>query len=210
MTQRRPTLQADYFEAIYRRDPDPWHFRTSGYEADKYAATLDCLTRPRYRRALEVGCSIGVFTRLLAPRCEALLSIDVSDSALDIARQDCADLPHVEFRRAAVPAEFPAGRFDLIVLSEVLYYLAQDDLRRVADRVVEALEPGGDVVLCHWLGESDYPLSGDEAAASFLEATLRPFPFRYGVRKPEYRLDRLSAESPESRGETASTATGPG
>ncbi len=208
MTDRRPTLQPDYFESIYQRDPDPWRFRTSGYEADKYAATLDCLTRPRYRRALEVGCSIGVFTRLLAPRCEALLSIDVSDRALDIARQDCADLPHVEFRRAAVPAEFPAGRFDLIVLSEVLYYLAEADLHRVAEQVVHALEPGGEVVLCHWLGESDYPLSGDEAATSFLEATLKPFPVRYGVRRPEYRLDRLSAESPERRAETSSADAG--
>ena len=193
MTDRRPTLQPAYFEAIYQRDPDPWRFRTSDYEAEKYAATLDCLTHPRYRHALEVGCSIGVFTRLLSARCDALVSIDVSDRALEIARQDCADLSHVEFRRAAVPDEFPVGQYDLIILSEVLYYLAEPDVRRVADQVAEALAPGGEVVLCHWLGESDYPLSGDEAATCFLDATLTPFPARHAIRKPEYRLDRLSA-----------------
>ena len=204
MSERRPTLQPGYFEDIYARDTDPWRFRTSRYEADKYAATLGSLGRDRYGSALEVGCSIGVFTRLLAQRCDRLLAIDVSDRALDIARHDARDLPQVEFRRAAVPGGFPAGRYDLIVLSEVLYYLGVADLHRTADLVTEAIEPGGEVVLCHWLGESDYPLSGHEATTAFIEATKMRLQVRRSEPHPEYRLELLS---PIGTG-LASTRTG--
>lgn len=193
MTRRTQTIAPDYFEALYRADPDPWRFRTSEYEREKYAATLQALTRPRYGRALEVGCSIGVFTAQLAPRCDALLAIDGSATALDAARVACAALPGARFEVRLVPDAFPEGRFDLIVLSEVLYYLHPVDLDRVAARCLEALEPGGDLVLCHWLGETDYPLTGRDATDLFVRAALRP-PLTHAVlHDGTYRLDRLSS-----------------
>lgn len=193
MTRRTGTIAPDYFETLYRTDPDPWRFRTSDYERGKYAATLEALTRPRYARALEVGCSIGVFTAQLAQRCDAVLAIDGSATALEAARAACSDLPHVRFEQRIVPDGFPAGSFDLIVLSEVLYYLHAADLERVAAQAAEALEPGGDLILCHWLGETDYPLTGREATERFVGATLRP-PLSHAVlRDGAYRLDRLSS-----------------
>ncbi len=199
MTQRptvkpaRPSLDPGYFEDIYARSPDPWGFRTSAYERGKYLATLDILPRARYGSALEVGCSIGVFTRLLAARCDAVLALDASARALAEARRDDADLAHVSFREATLPGDFPEGRYDLIVLSEVLYYLSTADLGRLAERCLASLAPDGHMVLCHWLGETDYPLTGDEAADGFIAATAprwRPVAAR---REPEYRLDLLAA-----------------
>jgi hypothetical protein len=70
----KPSLQPDYFDAIYQRDPDPWQFATSEYEAGKYRATLAALPRKHYRNGFEVGCSIGVLTRMLAERCDDLLA----------------------------------------------------------------------------------------------------------------------------------------
>lgn len=196
MTRRTGTIAADYFEQLYRADPDPWRFRTSDYERDKYAATLDGLTRPRYRAALEVGCSIGVFTAQLARRCDGLLAIDGSATAAAAATEACAGLPHVRVAVRVVPDGFPDGRFDLIVLSEVLYYLHAADLARVAERCRAALAPGGDLLLCHWLGETDYPLTGREATERFVAATLTP-PLRHStLHDGEYRLDRLSSPAP--------------
>lgn len=192
MTEPRPSLDRSYFETLYARSSDPWDFRTSPYERRKYRATLDILPRARYGRALEVGCSIGVFTRLLAGRCDWLLALDTSSRALAQAERDNADLGHVEFRRATLPGEFPDGRYDLVVLSEVLYYLSVPDLAALAGRCLEALSPDGHVVLCHWLGETDYPLGGDEAADLFVTAAaplLHPSTSR---REPEYRLDLLT------------------
>ncbi|ONG47237.1 hypothetical protein BKE38_24410, partial [Pseudoroseomonas deserti] len=132
MTTTVPSLPAAYFEALYAGDPDPWDFRTSDYEAAKYAATLAALPRPRYAAALEVGCSIGVLTKMLAPRCDRLLAIDGSARALATARRDCGPLPGLAFEQREVPRQWPAGRFDLILLSEVIYYWDAEDLDRVA------------------------------------------------------------------------------
>ena len=74
------------------------------HEDAKYADTLNSLTRPRYRDALEIGCSIGVLTRRLAGRCQNLLGIGVSEKAINLAQKRCIDLPHVTFRQMQIPA----------------------------------------------------------------------------------------------------------
>jgi trans-aconitate methyltransferase len=193
MSRRTETLPDDYFAGIYASDPDPWRFTTSAYERDKYAATLAALPRPRYRAAFEPACSIGVFTRVLAERCERLLATDLVPAAVEAARARCADRPQVEIRQGAVPADWPEGRFDLIVLSEFLYFLAQPDLAELVRRVGTGVEPGGDIVLVHWLGETDYPQSGDGAAEGFIEQAAPFARILHQSRTAEYRLDVLRA-----------------
>lgn len=189
MSRFEASIPPTYFDDLYARDPDPWRFAQSDYERDKYAATLSALPRERYTSALEIGCSIGVLTRQLAGRCDALLSLDVAAAALEQARERCADLQHARFEQRRVPAEWPLGRFDLILLSEVVYYLDRDDVRRLAVRANAAAVPGADILLVHWLGETHYPLSGDEAADCFMEAsTAQHVSSR---REPDYRLDIL-------------------
>jgi SAM-dependent methyltransferase len=191
MTRRTDTIPPDYFDALYRADPDPWRFRTSAYERGKYDATLAALDAHRYRRGLEVGCAIGVLTRDLGRLCEHLLAIDVSDVALATARQHCADLLNIAFEKRMVPADFPDGPFDLIVLSEVLYYLTAADLQTAASRTVQALAPGGTILLCHWLGETDYPLTGAQATDLFVQFTAGRSLHHERLADGEYRLDRL-------------------
>ena len=103
------SLPPAYFDRIYQRNEDPWEFETSEYEAGKYEQTLAALDRPRYARALEVGCSIGVLTAQLAARADSLLGVDVSEKALDVARKRCAGLPECPVRPHADPAR-GAGR----------------------------------------------------------------------------------------------------
>ena len=193
MTGSKPSLDSGYFEDIYARTIDPWGFRTSPYERGKYEATIGILPRARYRSALEVGCSIGVFTRMLAERCDAVLALDTSARALEEARTANAGLPNLAFREATLPRDFPDGRYDLIVLSEVLYYLSRPDLAALAERCRNALAPDGQMVLCHWLGETDYPLRGDEAAELFIAAVAPDWVRSASRREPQYRLDLLSA-----------------
>lgn len=168
MTRAMSTLPADYFDALYASDPDPWKFATSRYEQEKYALTLAALPRGRYPSALEIGCSIGVLSRDLASRCDRLLAIDAAEAPLLEAKQRCADLPAVHFAKMFVPQQWPEGAFDLILLSEVIYYLSADDVTRLASCVTRSLCREGDVVLVHWTGETDYPLSGDEACDIFI------------------------------------------
>jgi len=188
MTRRLDSIAPDYFESLYQADPDPWRFATSPYEQQKYAASLAALPPHRFKSALEIGCSIGVFTRQLSARCDHLLGLDVSDSALAQARHTCAGLS-VTLENRRIPAEWPTGSFDLIVLSEILYYLAADDVRRTAARAVASLNRPGVILLVHYLGGTDYPLTGDDAAHIFVTASgLRS---TFTARAPLYRIDML-------------------
>ena len=186
----KPTLPRDYFDALYQSDADPWNFATKDYEHQKYAVTLDNLPRERYQNALELGCSIGVLTQMLAARTDKLWSVDAAQIAVDAARARCAELANVEIKRATLPAEFPDGEFDLILMSEVGYYFALPDLERLSERVLRALKIGGDLMLVHYLPDvPDYPLSGDDVHDFLLG--LPELQHLVGLRAERYRLDCL-------------------
>ena len=191
MSRPASSLPSSYFEAIYRADPDPWRFASSDYEREKYRATLAALPRALYPRGLEVGCSIGVLTRQLAHRCERLLAVDCVEAVLGEARQRCAGLPGVEFARMELPRQLPEGPFDLLMLSEVAYYWSASDLEVMAEFAGQAVAPGGDIVLVHWTGGTDYPLSGDEAAQRFIDATRDITQTVLQTRAEHYRIDVL-------------------
>ena len=192
MSELRQTLKPEYFDALYTANPDPWNFAASPYERAKYALTLNAMRKPRYRSCLEVGCSIGVLTRSLASRFNTVIAVDASLTPIVEARRRCADLPEVSFEQMFVPEQWPDGVFDLILLSEVVYYLSRDDVGRLAARVSNSLAKGGSVILVHWTGPTNYPLSGDEAAALFIERIGPGYVVNRADQYPEFRLEVLS------------------
>jgi cyclopropane fatty-acyl-phospholipid synthase-like methyltransferase len=177
---------------LYESNPDPWGFTDDPYERAKYQHSIEALGNPnRFLAGLEVGCSIGVLTHLLGPRCETLLGVDLLDQPLRLAAERCADQPWVSFRRMQVPDEWPNQRFDLIVLSEVLYFLSPEDIDRLVHRVTSSLLPGARVLLVNWLGESDDPMTGDAAAERFITTGASDLTVTEQARRPRYRLDLL-------------------
>ncbi len=147
------TLDAEYFDGVYAASADPYGFDSRWYERRKYAISVAMLPRRRYASAFEPGCSIGVLTAMLADRCDRLLSCDLSGAAVAAATARTAGFRHVRVERRAVPADWPPGRpgdFDLVVLSEMLYYLSDDDLDQTLGLAVAALRPGGTLLAVHW------------------------------------------------------------
>ena len=158
------TLGARYFDGMYAAAADPWGFEERWYERRKYAISLAMLPAERYRAAFEPGCSIGVFTRLLAPRCDALLACDLAAAAVKAAAGRTSGLPQVRVEQRDIGQQWPDGRFDLIVLSEVLYYFGDHDLEQVLKHAIAALEPDGTLLAAHWRHPvAEYPRSGDDA-----------------------------------------------
>lgn len=191
-SSQKQSLTPEYFDALYSNNPDPWKFETSEYEAQKYTATLDALAKSRYRSALEIGTSIGVLTKMLAERCEALLSVDVSETAQRQAIERCRSLSHVHFQLMCVPDSYPDEQFDLTVLSEVGYYWSWDDLEKAQQLMLQHLEPGGHLLLVHWTpydDRYDNPLSGDDVHESFLALPTSQLQHLRGDRAEKYRLD---------------------
>jgi SAM-dependent methyltransferase len=190
------SLPPSYFAKMYEADLDPWNFESSPYEKEKYLASLAALPLERYHQAFEIGGSIGVLTRMLADRCSRLLSIDMSPIAQQRARMRCADQSHVEFRIMQFPREAPGKTFDLIVLSEVGYYLSQRDLLIARDWIVNALQPGGHLLLVHWTPVvEDCPLTGDQVHDHFLAVTPASLSRVFYARKTNYRIDVLARPS---------------
>ena len=148
---------------------------TRWYEARKYALSVALLPAERYRDAFEPGCSIGVLTELLAPRCDRLLSCDGAAAAVRETAARTAQLPQVRVQRAVIPHDWPPGEFDLIVFSEILYYFAGEDLDRVLRLGVSALRPGGTLLAVHWRHPvADYPRGGDEVHQALASAAAWP------------------------------------
>ncbi|MGI8716028.1 MAG: class I SAM-dependent DNA methyltransferase [Solirubrobacteraceae bacterium] len=143
-------LTAEDFEARYRADPDPWAYTSSDYERLKYDATLDACGAGPFQRALELGASIGVFSVRLAPRCRTLETIDGAPTAVADARRRLAGLPQVQPILGAIPEAIPDGSFELVVASEILYYLQPPALAETLARLRDRLAPGGRLVAVHW------------------------------------------------------------
>jgi trans-aconitate methyltransferase len=144
------SVDTEYFIGLYLAKNDPWDVATKWHDRRKYAVTVASLPRERYRRAYEPGCSIGLLTRMLAARCDAVVATDSVDAAVTQARDTVRDLRHVRVDRAWLPADLPDGTFDLIVIGDLLYYLSAADLRATLDGLVSRLEPGGDLAAVHF------------------------------------------------------------
>lgn len=158
-------MNRDYFDEMYAGSADPWGFETRWYEERKRAITLASLPRPRYRRAFEPGCSIGVLTAALAARCDHVVATDVAQAALARARERVAGLP-VEVRRWALADPWPEEAYDLIMVSEVAYYLQGAGVDHFAAEAARHLTHDGHLVAVHWRHPvAEYPTSGDEADA---------------------------------------------
>lgn len=193
MSRRLPTA---YFDDLYRASDDPWQMATSAYEAAKYAATVAMLPRPHYSNTLEIGCAIGVLSGVLADRCGNLVAVDVAEAALGRARDRNRSRSNIRFVQAGFPddaiPDAPAAGFDLIMLSEVLYYFAAETLPDVVAATRHYAAPGADVALVHWLGPTpDYPLTGDAAAEAFLAALPATVQRLAHARTEKYRIDVL-------------------
>jgi SAM-dependent methyltransferase len=186
----RNRLDREYFENLYATSPDPWGFETSSYERRKYERTLSTLT-PRqkcFQRVLEVGSSIGVFTAMLAPLCNELLAVDVSEKAVAAAKDRLENFPQVRVELRTLPEETPEGPFDLIVASEVLYYWPEDVMLAALRRFEQVLAPGGMLLAVHWRRKTrTYPLQGDKVHELLCENTR--LANTTTIIEPEYRLD---------------------
>jgi SAM-dependent methyltransferase len=154
---------AGYFEAFWAKGDDPWEHGTRWYETRKYDLTAAALPRPHYRRSFEPGCGSGFLTQRLAGRSDEHVAMERHPRGVAATARLCDGLPTVTAVEGTIPADWPPGRLDLIVLSEVLYYLDAADLDAALERVDESLAAGGDLVVVHFRSPvAEHTWTGDE------------------------------------------------
>lgn len=158
-----------YFDELYNDNTDPWQYQTRWYEERKRNTCLALLPQSHYERAIELGCGNGVLSELLAHRCQDLISIDGNHQAVKLAKERLAALPHARVIQGIVPDKLfslkelleqrkPLSEntsinqppFDLIVISEILYYLSSSDIDVVINWALHNLALNGTLLCCHW------------------------------------------------------------
>ena len=151
-----PTIAFDrlYAEAV---NNDPWASKSPRYQYQrrKYNALAALLPDRQYRRALDLGCGLGLFTEHLAPRAADVIGIDISAVALGCAADRVSGFGNVCLRQGDIMAlESEEDRsFDLIVIADTIYYLPppirDETLKNLVDRVARLLAPDGVLLLAN-------------------------------------------------------------
>jgi SAM-dependent methyltransferase len=185
-------VSAAAFEARYRADADPWATLTDPGERAKAAATLAACGDGPFAAVCDLGAGLGVLAAALAPRARALLAFDAAPTAVAAAAERLAPWPAAEARVALLPDDLPGGVFDLVVASEILYYLPDAGFAATLAWLDRALAPGGRLVAVHWTGTApDLCRSADAVHAALAQ---RPRLVRVAAtRAPTYRLDVMEA-----------------
>lgn len=193
MNKQGKSLDAEFFNKMYEQNQDPWDFENSPYEREKYQATLNAIPKDKYNNVFEIGCSNGVLSEKLARFCQNLLAVDASSIAVKNAQDRLADYQFVSVQEMTIPENFPQKKFDLILFSEVGYFLDMEDLIAAKDKMIDALLPNGHLLIVHWTPfVEEFPLTGDEVHDLFMESvgsgtgTLRHL---HGRVESQYRLD---------------------
>ncbi|MEU3274443.1 bifunctional PIG-L family deacetylase/class I SAM-dependent methyltransferase [Saccharomonospora sp. NPDC006951] len=159
----RQRSSARRFAELYRASPDPWRTKTRWYERRKRSVVLASLPRRHYGTVIEPACGNGNLTRELATRCDRLVAFDPVPDAVTAARTATSGMSHVDISEAALP-EGLSGEADLLVHSEILYYLGDADLAEVIARSAAVLHCGGHLLAVHWKPKaSDAPRDGWDA-----------------------------------------------
>ncbi len=179
----------DSFEAKYRADADPWDFATSPYEQGRYDTTIAALGTDHFGRGLELGAAQGVLTERLCALCDELVALEPAPTAVARLRERVRDA-HVAVVQGALPEDLPAGPFDLVVASEVLYYLPDAELDAAITGIETALRPGGLLLAVHWTGRSADHVQTGEAVHAALRARAS-LEHLGGAEHPGFLLDRF-------------------
>lgn len=205
----------DRWEAIFSSE-DPWNYHCP-YESLKYERTLSLLPDAPIGRALELACAEGLFSLRLAGRVGHLTAADISPTALARAaeRLERHGIGNVALQELDFFSSDIGAAWDLIVSSEVLYYMAAPAaVGDFARRICAALNPDGLFLHAHAYEVTDSPgRSGFDWGDAFAAATISSaFAQQPGLRLERaietelYRIElyRKAAEAVPARIETLS------
>ena len=155
-----------YFDDLYRHDDDPWKIRNRWYERRKRALMLASLPHERYARAFEPGCGNGELTALLASALRRTRRHGYRRGRRRAHAATRRGLFNVTVQQMLLPDVWPSGKFDLVVISEIGYYLDEPQLWHIVEHIHQTLSRDGAVVACHWRGRSKAGSStGDDVHA---------------------------------------------
>jgi len=148
-------------EGAVTYDVDPWHGQKTGLFLDQRENRVAALRYARGRLPDAVSYN-GGFALALAPKCESVLAVDISEEAVARVRENAVRnrLAHVEAKAMNAfdelrELERAGARFDMIVLDPPAFAKnkasvpkALSGYKEINLRALKLLEPGGFLVTC--------------------------------------------------------------
>jgi 2-polyprenyl-3-methyl-5-hydroxy-6-metoxy-1,4-benzoquinol methylase len=175
-------------------EADPWGYETHWYEKRRRALIAALLPRETLGQVLEIGCSTGLITQLLAPRARHVLAVDVSSKAVSLARQRLQGLAQVEIVQADITQDWSARSFDHILLCDVAYYLSEAQLGQLARNIRIQASADCVLLLAHWRHPFAQVITSAQAAHDLL-GDVTGFHRLAGYQDEDLLIDVLSASS---------------
>ena len=139
-----PGIPADYYDRIFEIEERHWWFR--GMRSIAVSLLGDRWRRPG-TRLLDAGCGTGGFIRfaLDAGAARTAAGVDLGSAAIALAGQR---VPEALLEVAPLDAlPFDEGDFDLVVCSDVLQHVPEQDVSRSLGELRRVVAPEGAILL---------------------------------------------------------------
>lgn len=136
------------FEHKYRKHGDYFGYQTKPYEKLKYERTLELMKewRTGSDSALEVGCSVGVFTAMIVPEFKHITAVDIASEALALTEKQTGGATNVAYVQSDLLSLKPDRTFDVILCAEMLMYIREKDGAEACRVLDGCLAPGGIII----------------------------------------------------------------
>ncbi len=114
--------------------PNPWGTEGSDKDWVRTEILLDRLGQASFDYTLDIGCGEGAMTNAVSVLSRRTMAFDISSLAIERARLRFPgiDFSQGELLEVITRPDIRAIPFNLILVSEVLYYLQTDEERRAA------------------------------------------------------------------------------
>jgi len=116
-------------------------------EGSDYLFILRLLDPKPNERILDLGCGLGRFSYPISKFCAEVIGIDISEYAIQQAKQRYKDIDNLKFICMDVLDIDYKDEFDKILCYHLLEHLTLTEARSVLNRIFKALRQGGLFVL---------------------------------------------------------------
>lgn len=135
------------YDLAYRLKNDLFESEASEYEQHKLNRLIEIICQQNYKNVLDVGCGIGILAEKISPCCQRIIGIDFSPKAISLARNRCGKLENVSFLERDIRTFDFQDDYDLIIFSEVLYYLEDKFIERIINRLKKNLSDSARIII---------------------------------------------------------------
>jgi ubiquinone/menaquinone biosynthesis C-methylase UbiE len=123
---------------------------------------------------LDIGCSTGIITNLLASYFQNIIGMDIDEPAVEFAQKKFKR-PNLEFRKgSSLNMDFPDSIFDVVICAHIYEHVP--DVKLLMDEINRVLKVNG---VCYFAAGNRYRMMEPHYHLPFLSAIPRPLAHIY-------------------------------